>query len=141
MTLTPAHWIAPDGERLDVRTSHIAAVIAESDRFGVTEAWLRAVYAEHGEGDRFGCEGRARAVIIRHLVTNGWIRTRRYIRPVTYWSITVHDLDAETRPRLETWVDDGLAADWLKPASDLRIYSVSNEKISVMEVTELKAWR
>jgi hypothetical protein len=104
MTLTPAHWIAPDGER-------------------------------------FGCEGRARAVIIRHLVTNGWIRTRRYIRPVTYWGITVYDLDAETRQRLETWVDDGLAADWLKPASDLRIYSVSDENISVMEVTELKAWR
>jgi len=99
MTLTPAHWIAPDGERLDVRTSHIAAVIGHSDRFGVTEAWLRAVYTEHGEGERFGCEGHARAAIIRHLVTNGWIRTRRYIRPVTYWSITVYEMNARTRQR------------------------------------------
>ena len=41
------------------------------------------------DGERLGCEGYARAVIIRHLVTNGWIRTRRYIRPVTYWSITL----------------------------------------------------
>ena len=83
MTLTPAHWIAPDGERL-------------------------------------GCEGYARAVIIRHLVTNGWIRIRRYIRPVTYWSITLYDLNPETRQRLQAWVDDGLAADWLKTASELQ---------------------
>ena len=141
MTLTPAHWIALDGERLGVCTSHIAAVIAEPDRFGVTEAWLRAVYAEHGEADRFGCEGHARAVIIRHLVKNGWIRTRRYIRPVTYWSITVYDLDAETRQGLQAWVDAGLAADWLKAASELRIYFVSDDKTSIMEPAELKAWR
>ena len=93
------------------------------------------------DGERLGCEGYARAVIIRHLVTNGWIRTRRYIRPVTYWSITVHDLDAETRQRLETWVDDGLAADWLKPASELRIYSVSDGETSIMVAAKLKPWR
>jgi len=139
--LTPAHWIALDGERRDVRTSHIAAVIADPARFGVTEAWLRAVYAEHGEAERFGCEGRPRAAIIRYLVTAGWIRTRQTIRPVTYWSITVYDLDAETRQRLQAWVDDGLAADWLKAASGLRIYFVSDEKTSIMEAAELKAWR
>ena len=48
MMMTPAHWIAPDGECLDVCTSHIAAVIADPAHFGVTEAWLRAVYAAHG---------------------------------------------------------------------------------------------
>jgi hypothetical protein len=120
MMLTPAHWIVPDGERLYVRTSHITAVIEESDRFGVTEAWLRAVYAEQCEGERFGCEGRDRAVIIRQMVRNGWIRPRRYIRPVTYWSITLYDLDTETCQRLQTWVDDGLAPDWLRPASELQ---------------------
>ena len=139
--LTPAHWIAPDGERLDVRTSHIAAVIADPRRFGVTDAWLRAVYAEHGEAERFGCEGRARAAVIRHLVMAGWIRTRRCIRPSTYWSVTVYDLDAETRQRLQDWADTGLAADWLKPASELRIYLVSDEKTSIMEAAELKACR
>ena len=138
MTLTPAHWIAPDGERLDVRTSHIAAVIAEPDRFGVTEAWLRMVYAEHGEAERFGCEGRARAAIIRHLVMAGWIRTRRCIRPSTYWSVTIYDLDPSTRRRLQAWVDAGLAADWLKPASELRIYCVTDEKTTMMEAADLK---
>jgi len=139
--LTPAHWIAPDGECLDVRTSHIAAVIADPARFGVTEAWLRAVYAEHGEAERFGCEGRARAAVIRHLVTAGWIRTRRCIRPSTYWSVTIYDLGPGTRQRLQNWVDTGLAADRLKPASELRIYCVSEDKTSIMKVAELKAWR
>jgi hypothetical protein len=141
MMLTPAHWIAPDGERFDVRTSHIAAVIADPDRFGVTEAWLRAVYAEHGEGDRFGCEGHARAAIIRYLVTAGWIRTRRTIRPSTYWSITLYCLVAEIRQRLQTWVDEGLLAHWLKPTSELRIYSVLDGKTSIMEAAELRASR
>ncbi|MEX0375357.1 hypothetical protein [Spiribacter pallidus] len=139
--LTPAHWIAPDGECLDVRTSHIAAVIADSDRFGVTESWLRAVYAEHGEAERFGCEGRARAAVIRHLVTTGWIRIRRCIRPATYWSVTIYDLGPGTRQRLQDWVDTGLAADWLKAASELRIYLVSDKKTLIMEAAELKAWR
>jgi uncharacterized membrane protein len=78
----------------------------------------------HGDGNRVGCEGSTRAAITRHLVTAGWIRIRRYIRPVTYWSITVYDLDARTRQRLHAWVDDGLVADWLIAASALRIYLV-----------------
>ena len=136
-----AEWIAPDGERLDVTTSHIAAVIADPDRFSVTEAWLRAVYAEHGEGERFGCEGHARTVIIRQLVTSGWIRTRRYIRPAAYWSVTVFELDANTRQRLKIWVQDALAADWLKPASELRVYSVKDNKTTIIEAAELQAWK
>jgi hypothetical protein len=100
MTLTPAHWIAPDGERLDVKSSHIATVIADSARFGVTEAWLRAQYAEHGEGDRFGCEGRARAAIVHDLVLKGRIWTRRYIRGVTYWSLMLGELDGNAHRRL-----------------------------------------
>ncbi|KAF0282822.1 hypothetical protein [Spiribacter roseus] len=137
--LTPAHWIAPDGECLDVRTSHIAAVIADPARFDATDAWLRAVYAEHGEAERFGCEGRARAAIIRHLVTAGWIRTRRCIRPSTYWSMTIYDFDPSTWRRLQTWVDTGLTADWLKPASELRIYCVTHEKTEVMAAARLNA--
>mgnify|MGYP006427151187 CR=1 FL=1 len=83
MILASAHWITPDGERLDVERSHIAAIVADPAGFGVTEAWLRARYAEHGVGDRFGCEGRACGAIVRRMVMTGWIRTRRYIRPAT----------------------------------------------------------
>ena len=59
---------------------------------------------------------------------------------VTYWSITVYDLDSETRQRLQAWVDDGLTADWLKAASELRIYCVSDENTSIMEAAEPKGW-
>lgn len=137
--LTLAHWIAPNGERLDIRTSHIAAVIADPNHFAVTEVWLRTIYAEHGESERFGCEGRAREVIIRHLVTNDWIRTRQYLRPATYWSMTVYELNADTRQRLKIWLYDALAADWLKPTGELRVYSVKDDKTTIIEAAELQA--
>lgn len=79
--LTPTHWIAPAGGRFDVRTSHIAPFIADPGRFGVTEASLRALYGEHGERERFGYEGHARAAIIRSLLYNGWVHTRRWLGP------------------------------------------------------------
>ena len=138
--LTPAHWIAPDGERLNVCTSHIAAVIADPGRFGVTQKWLRAVYAEHGEGDRFGCEGQAREVIIRHVVSEGWIRTRRYIRPSSYWSLTVAALDVKTQARVGAWVAAGLVEGWLKPATELRIYALLNGQLSTLEVADTASW-
>ena len=139
MTLTPAHWIAPAGERLDVERSHIATVIADPAWFGVTEAWLRAQYAEHGEGDRFGCEGHAREAIIRRMVMVGWIRTRRYIRPATYWSVTVGELDNATWRGLATWASAGLEEGWLKPTTDLRIHEVAEGRTTTTEVSALSA--
>ena len=37
-------------------------------------------------------------------------------------------------------MDDGLTADWLKAASELRIYCVSDENTSIMEAAEPKGW-
>ena len=139
MTLTPAYWIAPDGERLEVERSHIAAVIADPARFGVTEAWLRARYAEHGEGDRFGCEGHAREAIIRRIVMAGWIRTRRYIRPATYWSVTVDELDNATWRNLATWAIAGLEEGRLKPTTELRIHEIAEGHTTTTEVSALSA--
>jgi hypothetical protein len=137
MTLTPAHWIAPNGECIGVKTSHIAAIIRDPSRFGVTDAWVRGQYAEHGEASRFGSEGQAREAIIRTVVTAGWIRTRRYIRPATYWSVTLGILDQATWMRLGDWVAAGLANHWLKPATELRLYTVCNDEMTCCEVAEL----
>ena len=101
------------------------------------EAALRAVYAVNGEGQRFGSEGYARAVIIRHPVANSWIGTWRYIHPATCSSITVYDAGPETRKRAQVLVNEGLMADWGKPASELRIYFVSDDQTSIMEAAEL----
>ena len=141
MTLTPAHWIAPAGERLDVERSHIATVIADPAWFGVTEAWLRAQYAEHGEGDRFGCEGHAREAIIRRMVMVGWIRTRRYIRPATFWSVTVDELDNATWRGLATWASAGLEEGWLKPTTELRIYTLSSGRTTLLEAGAISIGR
>ncbi|RZU98727.1 hypothetical protein [Spiribacter vilamensis] len=140
MTLTPAHWITPDGDQLEVQTSHIASVIADPARFGVTEGWLRSMYAEHGEAERFGCEGRARAAIIHELVLKGWIRTRRYIRPATYWSLTVDELDDSARRRLREWVGRERQADRLKNTTEVRIQVLDPGELIKGEVAELEGW-
>ena len=82
---TAAYFLSREGDVVEVRTSHIAAVIENPTLFGVTTAEILEAYDRHRE--RLGSEGKARAEILLSLVKRGWIRLRRYEN--RYWSITV----------------------------------------------------
>jgi len=71
-----AFWIAPGGEIHRVPSCHIEYVIDHPNLFGMSEDRLRTIYEEHNEPWR--CEGLAREKIIRQLISQGWIRVRRY---------------------------------------------------------------
>jgi len=55
--------------------------------------------------------------------------------------MTVYELNADTRQRLKIWLYDALAADWLKPAAELCVYSVKDDKTTIIEAAELQAWK
>ena len=137
--LTPAHWIAPDGEKIDVKRSHIATVISRPHRFGVTLDWLKSVYRCQGEDQRFGCEGKAREDIIRFLVMDNWIRTRRYIKPATYWSITARELDFSACSRLLEWMIGELQGTHMTQATEIRLSLLDPGKMVIKEVTEMRS--
>lgn len=103
-----AYWISPAGDSMPVETIHIAAVIKDPERFGITSGYINGIYNE--ENEEVGVEGRARERIIIHLVGRGWIRARYYPRKGS-WTVNVRLMDERVSTVLRRWagmmVDEG----------------------------------
>ena len=97
--MTAAYWISPKGQLVDVETSHIEAVINYPSKFGLSKTEIQRRYKEHKE--KIPIEGQAREEIICELISNNWIRLRRYTNK--YWSITVKKLDHKKKALLHQW--------------------------------------
>jgi hypothetical protein len=74
MTIAEGFFISPRGETVVVETTHMAAVIADTARFGVTQAEIAKAYEWHHEP--VGYDGKARVEILGRVMKNGWIRLR-----------------------------------------------------------------
>jgi hypothetical protein len=95
-----AYFIDPEGKIIHVGTSHIAKVISDPGRFGLTLYEIKQVYTRHGEP--MGLEGNARSEIIIKLIENGWIRLRRYR---DHWKCNVNVLDDTKRQHIRKWAN------------------------------------
>ena len=93
-----AFFLSETGDLIHVVDSHISTVIAEPDRFGLTPAEIETAYRKYGE--RIGVEGEARRELLLRLISQGWIRIRRYRN---YWSVTVPSLSPPMWERLQGW--------------------------------------
>jgi hypothetical protein len=100
-------FLSADGHCFPVEQSHIHTVILNPSRFGLTLRQIEAAYTQHNEP--VGIEGAAREEILRGLVMKGWIRLRRYVRPIEQWSVTVNELDDRTRTLMQEWAKAILA--------------------------------
>lgn len=70
------YWIAPDGDVVVVGRCHIATVIEQPERFGLTREDVEAEYRRFGEP--LGLEGKARMAILVRLFGAGWVRVRHH---------------------------------------------------------------
>jgi len=98
MTMSIAFFLSHDGNLIHVPQNHISTVIATPETFGLTPAEIGTVYNEHGE--KVGTEGKARRELLLRLISQGWIRIRRYRN---YWSVTAPSLSPATEKRLQGW--------------------------------------
>ncbi len=105
--MTCAFFISPAGELLSVATSHIAVVIADPQRFGVTRAFIEARHAQHGEP--LGLEGRARSEVLVRVLEAGWIRVREQPpKSPVRWHLQVSTLNDDHRARLAAFAREAL---------------------------------
>lgn len=95
---TEAYWISPEGEILQIDTSHIDMVFDKPEFFGLSLKLIQSIYDIYNEAYR--SEGDARGEILLMLFRNGWIRVRRYLRPYR-WSINVYSIDEKTSRNLQ----------------------------------------
>jgi len=106
MTFSVAFFLSPSGDLVHVPQNHISTVIADPERFGLTkEEEIQNAYSRHGE--RIGVEGEARKELLLKVITQGWIRFRRY--PNKYWSITAPSLTPAVRELVRQWAEKMLA--------------------------------
>ena len=98
-----AFWMHPEGRTYQVHTSHIDFVFDNTEIFMVSKEYLRTIYRQYKEPFRF--EGKARKVIIRNLVSQGWIRIRLYYRPSYHWSFQCHNL-SEYRHHITSFLQE-----------------------------------
>lgn len=108
-----AFWISPKGKILPVKESsrHILDVIKAPKKFGYTTKELKNLFFNHGE--EYGIEGKARELIIKDLISKGWIRIRKYTRP-DRWTVNVPNFSDRTIVQLRAWASKMIKAGWGK---------------------------
>ena len=103
-----AYWINPTGKILPLidyadkfrDVKHIDAIIQNPKAFGLTIEQIQAMYDL--EGEKLGIEGEARKKIIINLISQGWIRIRRYKKP-DIWKINVDNFNNKVKVILYTF--------------------------------------
>lgn len=99
-----AFFLSDQGDLIHVADSHIATVIRDPQRFGLTTAEIEAAYLRHGE--RIGIEGEARKELLLKVISQGWLRIRRYRN---HWSVTAQALAPATQELLRGWAEKMLS--------------------------------
>ncbi len=95
---TEAYWISPEGEILQVHTSHIDMAFDQPELFGLSLQLIQSVYDIYNE--QYRSEGKARDEMLVMIFKQGWIRARRYLRPYR-WSINAYSIDEKTSLNLK----------------------------------------
>lgn len=98
-----AFFLSETGDLIHVADSHIATVICDPRRFGLTQNQIEAAYEKYGE--RIGVEGEARRELLLRVISKGWIRIRRYRR---YWSVTAESFSPAIQELLRCWATNML---------------------------------
>lgn len=94
-----AFFLSQTGDLIHVPHNHISTVIADPERFGLTEEEIQFVYDKYEEP--LGLEGQARREILLQIIADGWIRIRRY--PNRHWSVTASSVSPTVQELLQGW--------------------------------------
>lgn len=126
-----AFWIGPDGTIYPVTRSHIASVIADPARFGLTKDYIEGLYKTYKEP--IGWEGLAREHVVKELIARGWIRIRDY---GDYLSVQVFSLDKHnTAARLLTFFLS--IAGGYSPEMEVRLGLLAEKTTKTMTLAEI----
>jgi hypothetical protein len=130
----PAWWISPDGKILAVSKgeTHIQKVIDNPKAFGYTLEQIEKVYDDFGE--RLGSEYEARGLIIKDILSKGWIRIRNH---KTSYTIQLAALSATAMAFISDWATR--MAEWVSPLAQVNIKTeTGNEFCTIANLTDVK---
>jgi hypothetical protein len=130
--VTQAYFICPDGKLINVISSHIDTVIKGPEAFGCTGEEINSVYERFGEP--IGLEGKAREVILKHLIQKGWMRIRKYNN---HWIVNVNNIDRRINDCLCSWAKNVITGGVTEKIEDryavVRINSFASSAVTTLE--------
>ena len=130
--MTQAYFVCPDGNLINVSSSHIDTVIKEPEAFGCTGEEINSIYERFGEP--IGLEGKAREVILKHLIQKGWTRIRKYNN---HWIINVNNIDTRINDCLCSWAKKVISGSVTGKIEDkyavVRIKSFASSAVTTLE--------
>lgn len=93
-----AFWIDPRGKVIEAKITHIATVIKNPSKFGLSTQKIQKVYDKYKE--KVGWEGKAREEIMTDLMKKGFIRIRERSNG---WIIQLWKLNRKMNDFLWQW--------------------------------------
>jgi hypothetical protein len=126
-----AYFISPSGKFVPTTATHIATVISNPEKFGMTREQIDAVFAKYRE--KPGSEGNAREELLKQLISKGWIRVRKYNRPEK-WSVNVSRLNKRTKDRIYRWAKALLKADKNAKYEEVHIVALDDPATGVVRM-------
>lgn len=125
-------WLSPKGDYTRVRTNHVADIISEPSKYGVTSKFIQGLYGKHNE--RMGVEGRAREELILLVLRTGWVRIRNYRN---YWSVTVDRLTRRVSTNIRNWVETFMQNGSMGKYEDIKIYEAVRDRLTTHSATDI----
>lgn len=96
--MSKGYWIK-GSEVVDVSaSSHVRAIIADPEYFGMTMKEVLSSYRKFGE--KLGVENRARLELVTRAIVNGHVRLRHYYKP-DHWEVQFKDWEGSKATVLE----------------------------------------
>lgn len=125
-------WLTPAGEYIKVQTNHVADIINNPSKFGVTSEFIKDLYDRHGEP--LGVEGNAREELIKLVLQRGWVRIRNYRN---YWSVTVDRLSKKVTGNIRNWVDSFIKDGIMAKYEDIKVYEVIPDRMQTFDAINI----
>lgn len=72
-----AYWLSPSRDILPIDTSHIDTIVADPERFNLTQEYLNDVAEKHGGRHELRDGGKGREEVMVDLMKKGWVRIRK----------------------------------------------------------------
>ncbi len=137
-----AYWINPRGKILALFNDdkHIHDIIKNPEAYNLTLEQIKLLYTN--ENEQLGGEGKAREKIIKSLISQGWIRIRKYSRDAS-WTINIHKLDKKTKDYLQNWAEQMIHLNTsqfdiirLDLPNEIKIYTIQQLKDDILYLNE-----
>lgn len=127
-----AFWVSPRGEVIAVPMRHIANILQDPKKFGLTQADIDAVYRRFNEPT--GWEGKAREELMLDAMKRGWIRVRR---SMNQWVIQAWRLSRSQKDAIWDFITYALKRGIVGKNSQITLHDIKGDSVVTSSAKEL----